>query len=301
MMRVLLAEMMVAAAVVVVGAGQSVRDPRPFRTGIDLTSINVTVVDADGRLVSGLERDAFDVREDGEPQAVTQFTSERVPVGLGVLLDISDSMFGRRIHDARAAVERFLFDLLDPGQDEFFVIAFNHAPHVLAGWTSERERVVGALASLKPNGGTAIYDALVTGLGLIERRARARGAVVIISDGADTASTATLRDLRSSLLRSDAFVYAVAIDSPEPQPINTRVNPAALREITDQSGGRTEVVHDSAELDRATASIAEELNRQYLIGYTPTHGRDGKYHSIRVRVKGGAYRVRARNGYVAER
>ena len=110
-----------------------------------------------------------------------------------------------------------------------------------------------------------------------------------------------MREIRSALLRSDAFVYAIAIDSPDRQPINTRVNATSLREITDESGGRTEVVHDSTELADATARIAEELNSQYLIGYTPAHGADGKYHSVRVHVKGGQYRVRARNGYVAER
>lgn len=281
-------------------SAQTLRDPRAFKTGIDLTTVNVTVLDADGKLVTTLDRDAFEIRDDGELETLTQFTSERVPVGLGVLLDMSDSMFGRRIQDARAAVERFLFDLLEP-TDEFFVIAFNHTPHPLTGWTTERAKISDALAGLKPTGGTAIHDALIDALGLIEHRSRARGAVVIISDGADTASNATIREVRSALLRSDAFVYAVAIDSPDRQPINTRVNPTALREITDQSGGRTEVVHDSAELAAATARIAEELNSQYLMGYTPAHGADGKYHSIRVRVKSGKYRVRARNGYVAER
>lgn len=293
---VLVVVAIVAGALV---SAQTVRDPRPFKTRIDLTSVNVTVVDANGRLVTGLGRDAFEILDDGERQTVTQFTAERVPVGLGVLLDISDSMFGRRIREARAAVARFLFDLLAP-TDQYFLVAFNHAPRVLSSWTTDRGRVSDELAALKPSGGTAIYDALVDGLGLIERRERARGAIVIISDGADTASTITLREIRSALLRSDAFVYAVAIDSPERQAINTRVNPTTLREITDQSGGRTEVVHDTAELDTATARIAEELNRQYLIGYSPAHGRDGKYHSIRVRVKGEGYRVRARNGYVAE-
>ena len=105
--------------------------------------------------------------------------------------------------------------------------------------------------------------------------------------------------MRSALLRSDAFVYAVAIDSPERQPINTRVNPTTLREITDDSGGRTEVVHNTAELIAATARIAEELNHQYVLGYTSTRGADGQYHSIRVRVHGSDYKVRARNGYLA--
>ena len=108
-----------------------------------------------------------------------------------------------------------------------------------------------------------------------------------------------MRDIRSALLRSDAFVYAIAIDSPERQPINTRVNPEALREITAESGGRTEIVRNSADLDDATARIAEELNSQYVLGYTSPRGADGQFHSIRVRISGKDYRVRARNGYVA--
>ena len=79
-----------------------------------------------------------------------------------------------------------------------------------------------------------------------------------------------------------------------------RVNPTTLREITDESGGRTEVVQSSADIAAASARIADELNHQYVIGYTPTHGADGKFHSIRVRVHGASYKVRARSGYVAE-
>src|ERR671929_2342472 len=78
-----------------------VHDVRPFRTGIELTSLTATVTDKDGHLITGLDREAFEVLEDGERQQVTQFTRERVPIGLGVLLDISDSMYGKRIEDAR--------------------------------------------------------------------------------------------------------------------------------------------------------------------------------------------------------
>ena len=228
---------------------------------------------------------------------VTQFTRERVPVGVGVLLDISDSMYGKRIEEARAAVDRFLLELLDPA-DEFFVLAFNHEPHILTGWTNTPAVVRRSLESLRPSGGTAAYDAVVAAMPLVARRNRERAALLLISDGADTASTATIREVRSALLRSEAFVYAIAIDSPEPQPINTRVNPNTLREITDDSGGRTEIVRTTADLIAATSRIAEELNSQYVLGYTSPRGADGRYHSIRVRVQGSDYRVRARNGYV---
>jgi Ca-activated chloride channel family protein len=271
---------------------------RLFQTRVDLVSVTATVTDRDGHLVTGLTSDAFDIYEDGERQAITQFTSERVPIGLGALVDISDSMFGKRIAEAKAAVDQFLLELLTPA-DEFFILAFNHRPHVLTGWTRESAVVRRALDGLRPSGGTAAYDAIVEALPLAAERARERTALLVISDGADTASNATLRDLRTALLRSNVFVYAIGIDPPDRQAINTRVNATALREITAESGGRTEIVQSSADIAAATASIADELNHQYVLGYTSSRAADGKFHSIRVRLTRADARVRARNGYVA--
>jgi VWFA-related protein len=207
-------------------------------------------------------------------------------------------MFGDRIIDARAAVDEFLLKLLDPA-DEFFILAFNHEPHVLTNWTNEPQPVRQALAGVRPSGATAVYDAVLNALPMLDRRTRQRAALLIISDGSDTASNATIREVRSALFRSDAFVYAIAIDSQERQAINTSVNASSLREITDESGGRTEVVSRSSDLGAAAARIAEELNSQYVLGYTSAKGADGEFHSIRVRIPGGEYRVRARSGYVA--
>ena len=277
----------------------SLQDPRTFKSGIDITGVTVTVRDSDGRLVTGLTREDFDLFEDGDPQIITQFTRERVPVSVGVLLDISDSMFGRKIDEARIAVNGFLFEQLD-AQDEFFILAFNHRPHVMTTWTHTEDVVRQALDSLKPTGGTAVYDAVLEALPVIARRNRERGALLIVSDGSDTASTAMLRDVRFGLRRSQAFVYAIAIDSPGNKPINRSVNPSTLREITDENGGRTEVVQSTADIAAASARIADELNHQYVLGYTSSHGADGKFHSIRVKSHGADYRVRARKGYVAD-
>jgi VWFA-related protein len=179
-------------------------------------------------------------------------------------------------------------------------MSFNHEPRVVAPWTNRPEQVQPRLDALRPFGGTSIYDAVMAALPLFEQRSRQRASVVLISDGADTASDARVRDVRRALLRSDAFVYAIAIDPPaDTRPINARVNPYALREITDESGGRTEVVHDSSDLGAATARIANELNHQYVLAYTPARAPDGQYHSIRVRVTRPDHRVRARRGYVA--
>jgi Ca-activated chloride channel homolog len=180
-------------------------------------------------------------------------------------------------------------------------MAFNHEPRVLFGWKTEPGGVHEALEKLRPNGSTAIYDAISAAIPFLENRPRERAALVLITDGADTASDITLHDLRPALVRTDGFVYAIAIDTPESQPIAQHVSVATLNEITGQSGGRTEVVRDTADLDTATASIAEELNSQYVLGYSSPHPGDGQYHSIRVRVNREGYKVRARSGYVAMR
>lgn len=283
----------------VAAAQQVALQPPIFKSAIDLTTVTATVMDRNGALVTGLPREAFDVFEDGELQEITQFTNERVPVSLCVLLDVSDSMYGQRIQDAREAIEQFVGGLMDRG-DEFSILAFNHQQHWLTRWTSDPADAARVMSPLRPFGSTALYDAILAVLPAMTVRNRQRAAVLMISDGADTASDRTLRDVRSALLRSDAFLYAIAIDPPERRPINVAVNAGALAEITDQSGGRTQLVRTSGDLRTALDEIASELNSQYLIGYTSTKSVDGKYHSIRVRVRGTDDRVRARNGYVAE-
>src|SRR5262245_10348312 len=200
------------------------RDDRTFQSGIDVISITATVTDKDGRLITDLGREAFEVYEDGIRQTITQFTNERVPVGLGVLLDVSDSMFGKRIQDARAAVDRFLFELLDEN-DQFFILGFNHQPRVLTGWTHAPEEVRRALDGIKPFGGTAVYDAVIEALPVVGRRTRQRAALLVISDGADTASTATLRDVRSALHPATRS----STPSPSTHPNGRRSTPASTR------------------------------------------------------------------------
>ena len=283
----------------VVVAGLLAQDrPARFQSGVDLISVTATVVDREGHLVTGLPVQAFEIFEEGDRQTITQFTNERVPVSLAVLLDVSDSMFGQRLVDARSAVERFLFDLLDKN-DEFSVVAFNHEPRALTRWTQAPDVVRTAMASLKPFGSTALYDAVLTALPMMDTRTKQRASVLIISDGADTASDAALREVRSALVRSDAFVYAIAVDPPAKRAINETVNVSALNEITGGSGGNTELVHQTADLVAATARIADELNSQYVLGYYSRLPLDGSYRSLRVRATNPEYRVRSRRGYIA--
>jgi len=284
-----------------VAAPLALQSQRPLvRSNVDITVVTATVRNAEGRLATGLPREAFEIYEDGVRVPIAQFTSERVPLGLGLLLDVSDSMYGRRLKDAEAAVERFLLRLLSPS-DSYFLMAFNHEPRLLFGWKETPDGVHESLERLRPTGSTAIYDAMAAAMPFIENRPRERAAIVLITDGADTASDTTLHDLRPALIRTDAFVYAVAIDTPEPQPIAQRVSVETLNQITGQSGGRTEVVRATVDIATATENIAEELNSQYVLGYSSPKAGDGQYHSIRVTVAREGHRVRARNGYVATR
>lgn len=289
-----------SAAVSLAASGQPpARGDDFFRTGVEIVQMAATVVDAEGRLVGDLGRDDFEIFEDGRRQPLTHFTRERVPLSVGVVLDVSQSMFGQRIDDARLALDQFLTDRLDEG-DEVFISVFNHEPSIAVPWTVGPRELRNRLDHVRPWGGTSIYDAMMNALPLFEARKHPRAAVVLVSDGSDTGSLAGVRDVRRELRRSAAFVYAIAIDAPDTRAINDRVNPFALREITTDSGGYTEVVRDSPELGPATARIAEELNHQYMLGYRPARPADGTYRSIRVRIAGRDHTVRTRRGYVAD-
>jgi Ca-activated chloride channel family protein len=267
-----------------------------FKAASELVTTAVTVRDAEGRLVTSLEQKDFIIEEDGVAQPITQFTKERVPVSLSLALDISDSMRGQRMTDARGALAHFLDKLLAV-EDEASLLGFNHETRMFGQWTTARAGMRGKLDQIKPSGGTAMYDAIDAALPLFESRQHPRAALLLVSDGADTASDTTPTVLKQKLVRSNVFLYAIGINSLDARN-STRINPFTLSELTSQGGGYTEIIGSAAELGPASERIAEELNHQYMIGYTPLKRGDGRYHSIRVRVTNDTYRVRARRGVV---
>ena len=269
---------------------------KSFRSASELVTTAVTVRDAEGRLVKDLEQKDFIVEEDGVAQPISQFTKDRVPVSLSLAFDISDSMRGQRFADARGALAHFL-DTLLAADDEAALVGFNHEARLYSAWTLEKAGLRLRLDGIKPSGGTAMYDAVDLSLPLFDSRQHPRAAIVLVSDGADTASDTTPTLLKQKLNRSDIFLYAVGIDSLDARN-STRINPFTLQELTSQGGGYTEIIRSTEELGPATERIAEELNNQYMIGYTPLKRGDGKYHIVRVKVTNDSYRVRARRGVV---
>ena len=267
-----------------------------FRASSELVTTAVTVRDADGRLVKDLTQADFTIEEDSAPQKITQFSKQRVPVSLSMALDISDSMRGQRMVDARGALANFLDNLLAP-DDEAALLGFNHEAKMIAPWTTERGGMRARLDTIIPSGGTALYDAIDVALPMFESRLHPRAAILLVSDGADTASDATPTFLKYKLVRSAVFLYAIGIDSVDARN-SQRINQYTLGELTAQGGGYTEIIGNATELGPATERIAEELNHQYMIGYTPATKGDGNLHTVRVKVSNPSYRVRARRGVV---
>jgi len=350
------------AALVAVPAGAVRNQERPsgqgfsFRTGVELINVMATVTDEHGRFVPNLRAEDFVLFEDGKPQTISQFDAERVPVSLGIALDTSGSMMGEKIVAAQAALNRFLFNLLGP-QDEVFLYRFDGRPTLVNGWTEDRQAVARALGTVKPSGGTAMYDTIAEAVPLAQSGSRRKKALVVISDGNDTSSRTEVRALQQLVRESEVLVYAIGIDAsngagsaytstasppaagtpgapktvPQPSPFpgrappartapppspppparpsalpsrssggsSERINAAALRAITDDSGGRTEIIVSPRDLDPATAGIADELSRQYFLGYTSTLPKDGRWHTIEVQVRRGNHTVRARKGFIA--
>ncbi len=327
-----------AAAVAIIVSGSllvSAQEPSrsqggfTFRSSADLVSLNATVTDASGHAVAGLRTEDFVVYEDGERQEISQFEAERVPVSLGLVVDTSGSMAGEKMSAAQAAVSRFVVDLLG-ARDQVFLYRFDSSPRLVQGWTDDRRAVVRSLNSFRPAGGTALYEAVAEAVPLAATGTRRKRAVVVISDGNDTDSAVTVGEVRQLIREAEVMVYAIGIDGsgsassvqlpwpgggtvqlpwprrPQAPPTprapgragGERVNAGALRMITDDSGGRTEIIYSARDLDPATAGIASELSQQYFLGYVSTRPKDGRWHNIEVRARNG-YVVRARKGYVA--
>jgi len=306
-----------------------------FRSGVELINVTTTVTDGDGRFVSGLRKEDFTLYEDGVRQEVSQFSNERVPVSLGIVLDTSGSMTPDKMSSARSAIDRFVYDLLGK-DDELFFMEFANRPDLVQDWTTDRRAISRAVARVSPAGGTAMYDAVADAVPLANAGQHPKKALLIISDGNDTNSSVGVGELRQLIRESEVLVYALGVDGtattfrsgptiqipmPIPLPIPgrrrpgggfppiiggttqraaaERVNPDALRQITDDTGGRTEIVRGFGDLDNATARIADELSKQYYLGYVSTGKKDGRWHAIRVDVKDRRLSIRARRGYVA--
>ena len=251
----------------------------------DLVTVTVTVTDAYGRYVTGLNKAAFSVLDDKIEQEITHFSNEDTPVSLGIVFDVSGSMSGDKIARAREALARFIDT--SHGSDEYFLIGFNSRAQLLLDRTRDSNALLDKLTFVQTRGQTALYDACYLGVEKVQRGRHQKRAVLLISDGQDNNSRYTFSELRRLLKESDVIIYTVGIlsghDDTSAYGIGGR---AILDELAGVSGGKSFFPSTAAELNDTFEKIALELRNQYSIGYRPTNfGNDGKWHKIKVKIK----------------
>lgn len=262
-----------------------------FTSSVNVVEVYATATDARGEPVKGLGREAFTVRENGEPQTISTFAAGEFPLAVALAIDRSFSMSGERLAVAKSAARIFLGELRP--EDESMILAIGSEVEVVAPRSSDRAPQLAALSGLDAFGTTGLYDAIIRAIDAIQE-ARGRRALVLLSDGNDRYSTARAEDALERARRSDVLVYPVALG---------RERPPVFAELATLTGGRSFHVRNAQTLPDTLRTIARELRHQYLIGYTPAKPIEpgsGEWRAIAVTVDRPGVRVRARDGYLVK-
>jgi Ca-activated chloride channel family protein len=269
----------------------------------DLITLTVTVTDAYGRYVSGLEQKHFTVFDDKVEQEITFFSDDDAPVSVGVIFDVSGSMSGDKIRKAREALGRFIQTSHE--RDEYFLIGFNNRAQLLLDRTRDGNAVLNKLTFIDPKSNTALYDACYLGVEKVSRGTHPKRALLLISDGQDNDSRYTFSEVRRLLKESDVVLYSIGIlGGGDPGSTLGVEGQSILDELSSVSGGKAFFPNTAPEMDEIFEKIALELRHQYSIGYRPVNfTNDGKWHKIKVKVQPprGLPRlsIRSREGYYA--
>ncbi len=276
-----------------------------IRTNVDLALVNVNVSDPFDRMIVGLEQDNFRVYEDGVEQEVLTFSSEDVPVSLGIILDLSGSM-RNKIGKVRAAIMEFL--KAANKQDDFFLIGFSAQPELMSSFTDNPESIQSLVSLATPGGSTALLDAVQLGVSYVRSSKHKKRALLIFSDGGDNHSRYSQREIKQLVREADVQQYAIGFYDPLGYPYKTLEEihgPSLLEEITEMTGGQVYPGANLENLPATAAKIGAELRSQYVLGYTPSnHDYDGRWRKIKVKLRPplGAppLLVHARIGYYAK-
>jgi Ca-activated chloride channel family protein len=272
-----------------------------MEVAVDLVLVPVTITDPMERLVVGLRQANFEVFEDRKRQEIKHFSSEDMPVSLGIVLDVSGSM-KTKIERAWEAVVAFL-KAANP-EDEFFVIQFADQPEELAGFTRSVEEIQARLPLTVPKGRTSLLDAIYLAIRKMRQATNPKKALLIISDGGDNHSRYTEGEIKSLVKESDVLIYAIGTYDHYFTTQEELLGPELLDKIAELTGGRAFVIDNPNVLPEVARVVGIELRNQYVIGYKPSESAaDGKWRKIRIRLhppKGlPPLRVSAKSGYYA--
>jgi VWFA-related protein len=273
---------------------------------VDTTEIRIPVTvtqQKDGKFVTGMGPEHFELFEDKVKQEIISFTSEDAPLSVGVVFDASGSM-GAKLTKSRQAVAQFL-RRANP-EDEFFLVQFNDRPTLTVGFTTDDAEILNRLAFVQSKGSTALLDGVYLAMNEMRKARNARKAILIISDGGDNSSRYTESEVKNAVREADVQIYAIGIFEPNggastPEEL---AGPGLLGQITEQTGGQHFAVGNLADLPDVAAKIGLELRNEYVLGYRSTNlARDGKYRKVEVKLvnvsKLPKMRSRARGGYYA--
>ena len=253
-----------------------------IRVDVNLVLVPLTVTDPMNRLVTGLERNNFQLYDNNVGQTIKSFATEDAPLSIGIVFDLSGSMQSKFLR-ARKALTEFL-RTCNP-QDEFFVVGFNDRPAILVDYTSDVEDVEARRVMLRPENRTALIDAIYLGVNKLRNAKYQRKALLVISDGGDNRSRYTQGELTRAVRESEVQIYSIGIFdafAPTEEEVN---GPTLLHEVCESTGGRLFRVMDMQDLSDIAQRISEELRNEYVIGYTPSDKRrDGQWRKLRVKL-----------------
>ena len=267
-------------------SGIVIKPTNGLHMDVDLALINVTVTDPYNRLVTGLDPDNFRVYEDNVEQEVVTFSSEDVPISIGVIFDFSGSM-ANKIGKAREAALQF-FKTANP-QDEFFLVSFNERAELTSAFTNSIEDLQSRMMLTAPKGRTALLDAIYLGLSQMRGARNGKRALLILSDGGDNHSRYNESDIKRLVKEADTQLYAIGIFDPlgyrnrTPEELN---GPSLLGEVTEMTGGRVFAVENLNELPDIASKIGMELRNQYVLGYRPSNkAHDARWRKIKIKLR----------------
>ena len=308
-MRRLLQALVIVLLPAVGWAQETAEKPQAtFRSGVDLVTVSATVRDSKGRLVKDLTKRDFEVIDRGERRVINEFRSERAPLSLAILFDVSGSMETADRTTAAKFAAYHLLNYLEDGRDEAGLFAFDSRLREVAPFTVDTRALKGALGEVDPFGATSLHDAISAAAERVATRPAARRAVVVLTDGIDTASRFSPAQVSAKAAAIDVPVYIIAtvlsIDDPgsdRATPGSKRQAPPSIGTIEDLArwtGGALYYSSSSASAYSAARAVIDELRHLYLIAFEP--GAEPGWHPIEIRVpQQKDFVVRTRGGYVA--
>jgi len=266
--------------------GVVVNPHKGVKIDVDLALINATVTDPYNRLVTGLDPDNFRIFEDNVEQEVVTFSSEDVPISIGVIFDYSGSMSNKAAKAREAALQ--FFKTANPA-DEFFLVSFNERAELTSSFTNSVEDLQSSLLLTNPKGRTALLDAIYLGLSQMRSAHNAKRALLILSDGGDNHSRYTESDIKRLVKEADTQLYAIGIFDPagyRNRTLEEGNGPSLLSEVTELTGGRVFPVEKLEDLPDIATKIGMELRNQYVLGYHPSNkAHDARWRKVKVKLR----------------